>query len=107
MERSALRLVAVALTLALAGGACSSEEPPDAPDQVTGVLTDVESFGIGDIRGFTIKDGSDTFEINIDPEVEYGFDLGHLQEHLSGSLPVTVELEERDGVLYALSIEDA
>ena len=107
MGRSAFRLAAVALSLALAFGACSSDEPPDAPDQVTGVLTDVESFGIGDIRGFTVKDGSETFEVKIDPEVEYGFDLGHLQEHLSGSLPVTVELEERDGVLYALSIDDA
>lgn len=107
MATRALRLLALSLMLAASLAGCSKEESVGAPEQVTGVLTDVDSQGIGDIRGFTLKDGDEVYEIAIDLNVEYDFDLGHLQEHLSGSLPVTVELEERDGVLYAQTIEDA
>ena len=102
-------LLSLALVVALS--ACSDDgggvPASDAPGEVTGVLTDIESASIGDVQGFTLKDGNKTYEILIDDEVEYGFDLGHLQEHLSGSLPVRVELEERDGAIYAVTIDDA
>ena len=110
MTSRALSRTLLALVIALSIGSCSDDgtvPASDAPGEVTGVLTDIESASIGDVQGFTLKDGDKTYEILIDEEVEYGFDLGHLQEHLSGSLPVTVTLEERDGALYALSIDDA
>ena len=102
----------LALILTASIAACSDDgkgiaPATDAPGEVTGVLTDIESANIGDVQGFTLKDGDETYEILIDDGVEYEFDLGHLQEHLSGSLPVTVTLEERDGALYALSVDDA
>lgn len=103
-------LLALLLTASIA--ACSDDgkgiaPATNTPGEVTGVLTDIESASVGDVQGFTLKDGDKTYEILIDGDVEYGFDLGHLQEHLSGSLPVTVTLEERDGALYALSVDDA
>ena len=90
--------------------ACANEgaKGPPAPDQVTGVVIDIESAGIDDIQSFTLKDGDVQYDIYIADDVEYGFPLGHLQEHLQMGEPVTVDLEERDDDrLYALTIEDA
>jgi hypothetical protein len=39
--------------------------------------------------------------------VDYGFDLGHLHEHRASGDPVRCLLEEREGKLYALRIDDA
>lgn len=104
--------------LALLGAACGgdeAEEPSggeavaseDAPDEVTGVVLDVESEGVGEVTSFTLKEDDETYEIFIAEDVEYGFNLGHLSEHLTSGDPVRVPLEERDGKLYALSIDDA
>lgn len=68
---------------------------------------DIEAEGIGDVRSFTVKSGAQTYEILIDPHVDYGFPLGHLNEHRISGDPVRVELVERDGRLYAQSIVDA
>lgn len=101
--RKALVLVA---TLA---AACASE--PDAvesaPDEVTGVIVEIDSGSLEDIRGFTVRAEGETYEILIASDVEYGFPLSHLNAHLASADPVLVDLEERDGRLYALSIEDA
>ena len=108
----------VLICLALLGASCGgddAEDPSggdtvaaeDAPDEVTGVLLDVESEGVGEVTSFTLKEGDDTYEIFIADDVEYGFPLGHLSEHLSAGDPVRVPLEVRDGKLYALSIDDA
>lgn len=114
-----LIVVLVLSCLALLGAACGgdeAEEPggggepvaaEDAPDEVTGVLLDVESEGVGEITSFTLKEGDDTYEIFIAEDVDYGFNLGHLNEHLTTGDPVHVPLEVRDGKLYAVSIDDA
>jgi hypothetical protein len=107
-------VVALLSCLAFLGAACGGDdEPPapapaeDAPAEVTGVLLDVDSNGVDDVQSFTLKDGDDTYEIFIADDVDYGFPLGHLSEHLTSGDPVKVPLEERDGKLYALSIDDA
>lgn len=79
----------------------------DAPNEVTGVLLDVESEGLGNVTSFVLKDGDDRYEVFIAPDVDYGFDLGHLTEHLTSGDPVRVPLEVRDDKLYATAIEDA
>jgi hypothetical protein len=106
--------IAMVCCLSFLGAACSGDdEPPapapaeDAPSEVTGVLLDVDSNGVDDVQSFTLKDGDDTYEIFIADDVDYGFPLGHLSEHLTSGDPVNVPLEERDGKLYALSIDDA
>jgi hypothetical protein len=115
MRRLIVLLVAA---LALLGAACGGDdgEAPaegepvaaeDAPDEVTGVLLDVESEGVGEVTSFTLKEGDETYEVFIADDVDYGFALGHLNEHLTTGDPVRVALEVRDGRLFALSIDDA
>lgn len=113
------KTIAVLLTcIALLGASCGGDDPEepsaaepvaaeDAPDEVTGVLLDVESKGVGEVTSFVLKEGDDTYEIFIADDVDYGFNLGHLNEHLTSGDPVRVPLEVRDGKLYALSIDDA
>ncbi len=110
-------IVVVLCCLALFGGACGGDEPEaadgatvaaeDAPEEVTGVLLDVQSEGVGEVTSFTLKEDHETYEIFIAEDVEYGFALSHLNEHLTCGDPVRVPLEVRDGKLYALAIEDA
>lgn len=111
-------IVVLLVCVALLGAACGGDEPQDeprgghvaaedAPDEVTGVLLDVQSEGVGEVTSFTLKEGDETYEIFIADDVDYGFNLGHLSEHLTTGDPVTVPLEVRDGKLYALSIDDA
>lgn len=106
MKMKSVRLAAVAFLVLL--GACGDSGPGSgAPEEVTGVIVDIESEGIGEVTSFELKDGDELYTIRIDPEVEYNFDLGHLHEHLQGSEPVRVDLESRDGFLFATTIEDA
>ena len=78
-----------------------------APEELTGPIIDIDSEGLGDVRSFTVKSDEQTYEILIDPQVDYGFPMGHLNEHRLSGAPVRVELLERDGRLFALSILDA
>jgi hypothetical protein len=95
--------------------ACGSDDPEtsssdadrDPPSTVTGVVIEVSSAGLGRVENFVVKDGDDTYEILIDPDVDYGFNLDHLHEHRATGDPVRVELEERNDDLYAQSILDA
>ncbi|MDQ3915542.1 MAG: hypothetical protein M3323_09495 [Actinomycetota bacterium] len=106
-------LIALLSCMSFLGAACDGgdDEPAaqeqEVPSEVTGVLLDVDSEGVADVTSFTLKDGDETYEIFIADDVDYGFPLGHLSEHLSTGDPVRVPLEERDGKLYALSIDDA
>ena len=99
------------LTLALATG-CGGDPTPaasptgSAPDQVTGVVTEVRLEG-GEVTAFVVETHEASHEILIDPEFEYGFDLRHLEVHQSSGDPVQVFLESRGGELYALSVLDA
>ena len=99
--------VALLLSALLCLGACGSGDEGGAPSSVEGVIIDIESEGFDDVRSFTLKAGDRTYEIRIDPEVTYGFALSHLNAHRVGGDPVVVELEEREGDLFATSIEDA
>lgn len=114
----AFRVVLIVITVAGLGlAACGndddsanqspSSELGEAPEQVTGPIVDIESEGLGDVHSFTVKSGAQTYEILIDPDVDYGFPLGHLNEHRISGDPVSVELVERDGRLYAQTIVDA
>jgi hypothetical protein len=77
-----------------------------APDELTGLIVALDGEA-GEITSFTLEAGLEEYEIRIAPDVDYGFDLAHLREHQRDALPVRCELEEREGDLYALTIEDA
>ena len=115
MRKLALMFCCIALLAPACSDGDGGEEAPsgevvaaeDAPDEVTGVLLDIESEGLGEVTSFVLKDGDDRYEIFIAADVEYGFDLGHLNEHLTSGDPVRVPLEVRGDKLYAVSIDDA
>lgn len=105
--RKPAALLLVAILMFTACGSDDDTTPvPEPPSEVTGVILEVDSEGVDDVRSFRLKEGDQTYEIFIASDVDYGFPLGHLSEHLTSGDPVKVPLEERDGKLYALSIED-
>lgn len=97
----------VALVMALLFGLLLSACDDGPASTLEGVIVHIDSTAIDDINSFTLKDGDETFEIYIDDDIDYGFPLGHLQEHVQTSEPMRIETEERGGKLYALSITDA
>lgn len=101
--RKTLALCSV-LLVSLLG--CSSE--PEAPESLTGVVVDItEGEGFGAVEAFKLRAEGQNYEILIVPDREYDFPLAHLNDHLQGADPVKVKLEERNGALYALTIEDS
>lgn len=101
-------LVAAAMAGVLLVGSAGCRSDPEAPTEATGLIVSIEpQQGQGEVESFEVEDGDRTLEIRIDPGRDYGFDLGHLYVHELESLPVIVELEERQGALYAVTIEDA
>ena len=106
-----LRCIFLVLALAVALAACGGDDSGDAgateaPGEITGVITEIESEGLDQVNSFVVKDGDDVYNVLIATDVDYGFPLGHLHEHRATGDPVRVELETRNGDLYALAIED-
>lgn len=71
------------------------------------MVVDIEASGIEDIESFTLRSDGADYEIHIAQDVTYGFPLSHLNAHRQQAEPVHVRIEDRDGKLTALSIEDA
>lgn len=124
----ALTLVLVAVLVAGCGGsatatpagsATASLAPPDEgtpgasvpalDSPVTGVLTHIDSTGLSNVTGFTLRlaDGrAVTFRIGV---LENGaqFPPGHLAEHLSTATPVRVFFRPSGSDFVVYRIEDA
>lgn len=78
------------------------------PKVIVGVVTEIRSGeDFGAVESFSVKKGADSFQIYVDPDVTYDFPLAHLNSHRAAAEPVRVEVERRDGRLYAISIADA
>ena len=98
---------ALALILALSVG-CGAAEPAEAPSRIDGLIVAIERDDAGEIREFTVETREEErYEVAVDPERNYGFDLEHLEVHRQQALPVLVRLEDRGDVLYAVEILDA
>jgi hypothetical protein len=96
----------VALALAAWAAGCGEEQEP-VPAAAVGVITEIDGEG-SDVTSFTLETRDHgTFEVFIADDVDYGFDLAHLQEHRATGDPVRCTLEEREGEAYALDISDA
>jgi hypothetical protein len=93
-------LAAIAVFLAGCGGG------GDDSSELTGLIVDIQGRG-DDISSFTLRSGDQNYDIRIAPEVDYGFQLGHLRTHQSALYPVRATVERREGRLYALEIVDA
>ena len=99
--------VVAALLVVLA--ACGGSEPLTSTDQdrVVGLIVEIEPEEGTTVEGFVVEENDgDSFDIRIDQNLDYGFDLNHLREHMDGDLPVDVDIDQRDDRLIALSIED-
>ena len=117
MDRRTLRLfgltlvaivVLVAVAATLAGGTTRDPEAPQG-EQVVGVVTSVDSVGLTDVRGFTLRgqDGRDlAFRIGV---LENGaeFPPGHLAEHQTLRTLVRVWYRSEGRELVAFRLEDA
>ncbi len=81
--------------------------PQDGPTTLEGVVINVESSGLNEVTSFDLRHDDEETTVYIIEDHDYGFPLGHLNEHLSSGDPVIVTGEVRDGRVYAESIEDA
>lgn len=101
---------AVALALSVASlliGCGGDGTGTKRPAFVEGEITELERTN-GAISALRIRnsDGK-TYVVRVAEDVDYGFDLEHLTEHERLHLPVYCDVEERDGRLYARTIDDA
>ena len=107
-----VRLGVAAIVLCSIAVSCGSDSEPsgasEVPDRIVGLITEVEPEDESEVpTSFKVEeDDGDTFTIEIDPQLDYGFDLLHVREHFVTEDPVDVSVEERDDALVATSIED-
>ena len=110
MQRRLIFVLLAALFLAACGGDDAEvgfDVDDGPPTEVTGVIVGIDSEALGEVESFDLKDGDTIHTLYIDPTIEYSFPLGHLHEHLETAQPVKCKVEERDGKLYAQTIDDA
>ena len=107
----------LAVVIATAGGAAlllsdTSTRDPDGPPDTTaveGVVVAVDSAGLADVRGFTLRrPGGELLEFRLG-ELENGdqFPPGHLAEHQATAQPVRVWYRMEGDERYAVRLEDA
>ena len=92
------------------GASAPSAGPTVAPESpVAGVVTAVDSQGLDDVRGFTLRSSAGDELVFKIGELENGdeFPPGHLTEHLAAASPVLVFFREENGELVVYRIEDA
>ena len=82
--------------------------PPDAT-QAVGVIVQVQSEGLTNVRGFSLRTDSDTDMVFSLDKLQNGaqFPPGHLVEHQASSTPVRVWFTTEGGINYALWLDDA
>jgi hypothetical protein len=86
----------------------NSDAPPGTT-AVTGVIVAVDSLGLGDVRGFTLRrEGGELIDFDL-RALESGteFPPGHLAEHQATAEPVRVWYRDEAGVRLAIRLEDA
>ena len=119
MDRRTRNLFALVLVIVVAvtGGAAlllsdTSLIDPDGPPattQVEGVIVAVDSSGLADVRGFTLRrPGGETLDFRLG-ELENGdqFPPGHLAEHQATAESVVVYYRLEGNERFAVRLEDA
>jgi hypothetical protein len=110
----ALLLVVVVAITAVAALVLSDTTllDPDGPSDtasVVGVIVAIDSAGLGDVRGFTLRQvGGKTLEFRLgELENPTEFPPGHLAEHQATAQPVRVWYRMEGAERFAVRLEDA
>jgi hypothetical protein len=98
-------LAPIVLACAVMAGCGSGSGGGD--NVLVGPVIEIDSRGIGEVRGFQMRDGGATHRVFLDPEATYDFPPDHLIEHLATGQPVRVEYERRGGRIVAVTLGDA
>jgi hypothetical protein len=102
-------LVTVAAALVLSGTGPDDADPPPGTTSMTGVVVAVDSAGLGDVDGFTLRrPGGELVEFGLS-RLENGIDFppGHLAEHQATAEPVRVWYLTEGEDRLAIRLEDA
>lgn len=112
-----LFVVALVVVIAIAGGAAfilgtGTPRPSSAPAGTTsavGVIIAVDSSGLTDVHGFTLRSNDGQVMVFSLMALENGveFPPGHLAEHQLTASPVRVWYRPGDDPLLAIRLEDA
>ena len=106
MKRILVGAIAAAVLLVACGGDEPTTSTGETPERVTGTITEVEPAE-GTPEHFIVQEeDGDEFTIEIDPDMDYGFDLTHLHEHQASGDPVDVDIRTEGDALIATSIVD-
>jgi hypothetical protein len=103
------QLIAVAATLALGGGAAcggAGGGSDRTPNEIVGVIVEIFRSD-GTIEAVTIRSDRETQRVELDPAIDYGFDLEHLEEHRRTADPVRCRVTLRGAEVVATAILDA
>jgi hypothetical protein len=103
---SALGAALVLLAGCGGDGSTSGDDGGDAPREVTGRITTIERTD-GRISALDVTSDGKSYRVVVAADIEYGFDLEHLEQHQSQHLPVRCPLEQRGDELVATAIWDA
>ena len=85
----------------------ASEEVPGSP--IAGVVTAVDSAGLSEVKGFTLRTvgGEDLKFVLGTLENGTEFPPGHLAEHMAAADPILVYFRPENGALVVYRLEDA
>ena len=83
-------------------------QPPNS-DRIVGVVVGVDSKGLTNVIGFTLRTTADTNMVFLVDTLENGVDFppGHLVEHQASSSPIQVWYRTENGINHALWLVDA
>jgi hypothetical protein len=99
--------IAAIVWLVAADNSCACTSPA-VPSPLVGVVVAVDSAGLGQVRGFTLRTSDGTYGLTLGPlENATEFSPSHLTEHMLSSEPVRayVRTEGNEAIVYRL--EDA
>ncbi len=98
-------LLAALLALGVVALGCQGQGP-GAPQQVRGLLINVQASSITQTTGLTVRtDDGRELTFRVDKSVD--MTPGHLREHMTLALPVIVSYVQTPGGLLAVRIDDA
>ncbi len=102
-------VVTAAAALLLSETTTPNPEAPSDTTAVTGVVVAVDTAGLGDELGFTLRrEGGELLDFDLRAlEGATEFPPGHLAEHQATAQPVRVLYRDEGSIRLAIRIEDA